>query len=467
MTNNGASPASGLLIRGARPAAELTDRGGALEQASAVDIRISDGRITERAASLEPRDGERVIDATGLIALTGLVDLHTHLREPGFEQSETVLTGTRAAAAGGFTTVFPMANTLPVADSAGVVEQVQALGDSAGYATVRPIGAVTAALEGERLSEIGAMAHSRARVRVFSDDGKCVHDPLLMRRALEYVKTFDGVIAQHAQDPRLTEDAQMNEGALSSELGLKGWPAVAEESIIARDALLAEHIGARLHICHLSTAGSVEVVRWAKARGVQVTAEVTPHHLLLTEELVRTYDARYKVNPPLRRDVDVRALREAVADGVIDIIATDHAPHPVEMKEREWASAAFGMVGLESALPVAHLALIQEGHVSWAELEQLLSHRPAEIGGLERHPRGLHAGQVADLVLFDPARTSVFDVSRLQGLSVNSPFLGVELPGHVHTTIRGGYLTLDAGELVDVDTVAASARRAGLSQVTA
>ena len=284
-----------ILVRGARIAADIAERGADPASTPATDLRISNGRIVERAAvgALEPRDGERVIEADGLIAMTGLVDLHTHLREPGFEQSETVLTGTRAAAAGGFTTVFAMANTMPVQDTAGVVEQVQSLGDAAGYATVRPIGAVTEDLAGERLSEIGAMAQSRAAVRVFSDDGKCVHDSLLMRRALEYVKTFDGVVAQHAQDPRLTEGAQMNEGALSSELGLKGWPAVAEESIIARDVLLAEHIGARLHICHLSTAGSVEVVRWAKARGVQVTAEVTPHHLILTDEKARSYDPRY------------------------------------------------------------------------------------------------------------------------------------------------------------------------------
>ncbi|UBH05990.1 dihydroorotase [Leucobacter sp. Psy1] len=398
-----------------------------------------------------------MIEADGLVALTGLVDLHTHLREPGFEQSETVLTGTRAAAAGGFTTVFPMANTMPVADTAGVVEQVQALGDAAGYATVRPIGAVTEDLAGERLSEIGAMAQSRAAVRVFSDDGKCVHDPLLMRRALEYVKTFDGVIAQHAQDPRLTEGAQMNEGVLSSELGLKGWPAVAEESIIARDVLLAEHVGARLHICHLSTAGSVEVIRWAKARGVQVTAEVTPHHLILTEELARTYDPRYKVNPPLRSDRDVRALREAVADGVIDIIATDHAPHPVEAKECEWDAAAFGMVGLESALPIAILTLIEGGHASWAEVERLLSQQPAEIGRLEGHPTELAAGQPADLVLVNPGASSVFDLARLQGRSVNSPFLGMELPGRVHTTIRRGVVTVDDGVLVDAETVAAHA----------
>lgn len=456
-----------ILIRGARIACDIEERGADPAEAPATDLRISDGRIAERgpAGTLAPRDGERVIEAEGLIAMTGLVDLHTHLREPGFEQSETVLTGTLAAAAGGFTTVFAMANTLPVQDTAGVVEQVQSLGEAAGYATVRPIGAVTEDLAGERLSEIGAMAQSRALVRVFSDDGKCVHDSLLMRRALEYVKTFDGVVAQHAQDPRLTEGAQMNEGPLSSELGLKGWPAVAEESIIARDVLLAEHIGARLHVCHLSTAGSVEVVRWAKARGVQVTAEVTPHHLILTEELARSYDPRYKVNPPLRRDEDVRALRAAVADGVIDIIATDHAPHPAESKECEWDAAAFGMVGLESALPIALASLVQEGHASWAELERLLSQKPAEIGRLAvgqdgAHPAALEAGQPADLVLIDPRGASVFDLERLHGLSQNSPYLGIELPGRVHTTIRRGYLTLDDGEVVDPQDIAQAARSA-------
>ena len=457
-----------ILIRGARLAAELTERGGELAAAQPTDLRVSDGRIVERVRQADggivARDGERVIDAAGLVALTGLVDLHTHLREPGFEQSETVLTGTRAAAAGGFTSVFAMANTLPVQDTAGVVEQVQSLGDAAGYATVRPIGAVTEDLAGERLSEIGAMAQSRAAVRVFSDDGKCVHDPLLMRRALEYVKTFGGVIAQHAQDPRLTEGAQMNEGSLSSELGLKGWPAVAEESIIARDVLLAEHTGSRLHICHLSTAGSVEVIRWAKARGVNVTAEVCPHHLLLTEELVRSYDPRYKVNPPLRRESDVLALRAAVAEGIIDIIATDHAPHPIEAKECEWDHAAFGMVGLESALPIAMQTLVREGHTSWAELETLLSARPAEIGGLEGHPAALVPGEAADIVLVDPSGSSEFDLARLHGQSVNSPYLGMELPGRVAFTVRRGYLTLDDGVLVDPETVAEAARAAGAQQ---
>lgn len=438
-----------ILIKNVRLAAAETAPGTALHS-EPVDLRISGDKIVERGTDLAATAAERVIDGSGLLAFTGFVDLHTHLREPGFEQSETVYTGTRAAAAGGFTTVFAMANTAPVQDNAGVVEQVAALGDNAGYATVRPIGAVTEDLAGVKLSEIGAMANSRAQVRVFSDDGKCVHDSLLMRRALEYVKTFDGVIAQHAQDPRLTEGAQMNEGQLSSELGLAGWPAVAEESIIARDALLAEHLDARLHVCHLSTAGSVEVVRQAKERGVKITAEVTPHHLILTEDLVRSYDARYKVNPPLRRDTDVAALREAVAAGIIDIIATDHAPHPVEAKDCEWDAAAFGMVGLESAFSISQLSLVEPGHISWAQLEQLLSQKPAQIGSYFEHPAALTVGATADLVLVDPSSTRVFSEADLRGRSVNSPYFDMELPGRVHTTVRHGVITCDNGEVVDL-----------------
>lgn len=445
-----------LLFQGARLAADLTTRSGKVSDARPVDIRIREGRVIEVGENLDVGTEERVIDARGLIASTGFVDLHTHLREPGFEQSETVLTGTQAAAAGGFTTVFAMANTSPVADTAGVVEQVQALGEDAGYATVRPIGAVTHGLEGERLSEIGAMAQSRARVRVFSDDGKCVHDSLLMRRALEYVASFGGVIAQHAQDPRLTIDAQMNESALSSELGLAGWPAVAEESIIARDVLLAEHVGARLHICHLSTRGSVEVVRWAKARGIEVTAEACPHHLLLTEESARNYDPHYKVNPPLRQESDVQALREAIAEGVIDIIATDHAPHPNEAKECEWGAAAFGMVGLETAASIAQHTLVNEGHSSWAELERLLSRRPAEIGGFDAHPVSIAAGNTADLCFIDPSRSRRWSREDLRGKSVNSPYFGIELPGQVRYTVRHGVLTLDEGEVVEASTVSAA-----------
>jgi dihydroorotase len=434
-------------------------RGATLPDGARADLLLTDGVLVSRGTGLSAPGGARIVDADGLVALPGLVDLHTHLREPGFEQSETVLSGTRAAASGGFTSVFAMANTQPVSDTAGVVEQVQALGDAAGYATVRPVGAVTVGLAGERLSEIGAMANSRSRVRVFSDDGKCVHDSLLMRRALEYVKTFDGVVAQHAQDPRLTENAQMNEGALSSELGLKGWPAVAEESIIARDVLLAEHVGARLHICHLSTAGSVEVVRWAKARGIQVTAEVTPHHLLLTEELIRSYDARYKVNPPLRRDDDVQALRAGLVDGTIDIVATDHAPHPQEAKECEWDHAAFGMVGLESALSVVQAAMIDTGLFAWNDVARVLSQKPAAIGRLASHSHGFEEGAPANLALVDPTASTSFGLDRLVGKSHNSPYLGMTLPGRVVHTWHHGYATLADGLVVDQASVAASAAK--------
>ncbi len=344
------------LITGARPL------GG-----KPADLLLADGSIAEIGApgTLQASDAE-VLRAEGLILLPGLVDLHTHLREPGREDAETVATGSAAAARGGFTAVHAMANTDPVADTAGVVEQVWNLGNETGLVDVFPVGAVTVGLAGERLAELGAMADSAARVRVFSDDGRCVSDAVLMRRALEYVKAFDGVIAQHAQEPRLTEGAQMNEGELSGRLGLRGWPAVAEEAIIARDVLLAEHVGSRLHICHVSTAGSVEIVRWAKSRGIDVTAEVTPHHLLLTEDLATSYDPVFKVNPPLRSRADVEAVREALADGTIDIVATDHAPHPTEDKECEWAAAAFGMLGLEQALSVVIETMVKPGLLDWA-----------------------------------------------------------------------------------------------------
>jgi dihydroorotase len=384
------------------------------------------------------------IDAKGLVALPGFVDLHTHLREPGYEQSETVLSGSRAAALGGFTAVHAMANTMPVADTAGVVEQIKSLGDEAGLVQVQPIGAVTVGLGGERLAELGAMANSKAKVTIFSDDGKCVSDPLLMRRALAYVKSFDGVIAQHAQEPRLTENAQMHEGDVSAELGLAGWPSVAEESIIARDVLLAEATGGRLHICHISTAGSVEIIRWAKLRGIKVTAEVTPHHLLLTDELARTYNPIYKVNPPLRTDADVKALREALVDGTIDIVATDHAPHPVEAKECEWSAAAFGMLGLETAASIAQLVLIDSGLSTWQRFAEVMSLNPAAISRLADQGQGLAVGNVANITLINPATTRVISGGGASKSS-NQPFEGIELPGAViHTIYRGSFSVRDS-----------------------
>ncbi len=407
------------------------------------DVLIDGETIAELGTGLSA-DGATVIEADGRILLPGLVDLHTHLREPGREDSETVLTGTRAAASGGYTAVFAMANTHPVADTAGVVEQVYRLGKESGYCDVQPIGAVTVGLEGKKLAELGAMHDSAAGVTVFSDDGKCVDDAVIMRRALEYVKAFGGVVAQHAQEPRLTEGAQMNEGVVSAELGLGGWPAVAEESIIARDVLLAEHVGSRVHICHLSTAGSVEIVRWAKSRGIDVTAEVTPHHLLLTDELVRSYNPVYKVNPPLRTEKDVLALREALADGTIDIVATDHAPHPHEDKDCEWAAAAMGMVGLETALSVVQQTMVETGLLDWAGVADRMSFAPARIGRAQGHGRPVSAGEPANLTLVDPAYRGVVDPADFASRSRNTPYEGRELPGRVtHTFLRGRATVVD------------------------
>ena len=415
-----------------------------------VDVRIEDGVITEIGPGLE--DAE-VVEGGGAILLPGLVDLHTHLREPGREDAETVATGTRAAAAGGFTAVHAMANTDPVADTAGVVEQVWRLGEEAGYADVRPVGAVTLGLAGERLAELGAMADSAAHVRVFSDDGHCVSDALLMRRALEYVKAFDGVIAQHAQEPRLTEGAQMHEGELSGQLGLRGWPAVAEEAIIARDALLAEHVGSRLHICHVSTAGSVEILRWAKSRGIAVTAEVTPHHLLLTDQTATTYDPIYKVNPPLRSESDVAAVREALAEGIIDIVATDHAPHAMEDKECEWAAASFGMLGLQTALPVVNETMVRTGLLDWTQVAARMSTVPAEIGRVADHGRPIAVGEPANLTLFDPDVEWVVETGDMVSRSRNTPYAGMVLHGKVlGTWLRGRPTVLD-GLLVEFETV--------------
>jgi dihydroorotase len=419
-------------------------KGAALLGGEPSDLLLRDGRICDPA---EATGGTTRVDATGLVALPGLVDLHTHLREPGREDAETVLTGSQAAARGGFTAVHAMANTDPVADTAGVVEQVWNLGQAHGYCDVRPVGAVTAGLRGDQLAELGAMADSAAQVRVFSDDGRCVSDAVVMRRALEYVKAFDGVVAQHAQEPRLTEDAQMNEGTMSGVLGMRGWPAVAEEAIIARDCLLAGHVGSRLHVCHVSTAGSVELIRWAKGKGWAVTAEVTPHHLLLTDDLVATYDPMYKVNPPLRTSADVDALRLGLADGTIDCVATDHAPHATEDKECEWAAAAMGMLGLETALSVVQHALVDTGLLDWAAVADRMSTAPARIGRVSTHGGSLHHGAPANLTLVDPAATRVIDPADSASMSRNTPYGGMTLPGAVVATFLRGRPTVLDGKL--------------------
>jgi dihydroorotase len=427
---------SGVLVRGVR----------LLGAPDPVDLRLADGVIAEVGTRLDVL-GAQAVDADGLVALPGLVDLHAHLREPGREDAETVETGTAAAALGGFTAVHAMANTDPVADTAGVVEQVWRLGQEAGHCDVHPVGAVTIGLAGERLAELGAMADSAARVRVFSDDGKCVSDAVLMRRALEYVKAFDGVVAQHAQEPRLTEGAQMNEGAVSARLGLTGWPAAAEEAIIARDCLLAAHVGSRLHVCHVSTAGSVEIIRWAKSKGWQVTAEVTPHHLMLTDVLAASYDPVFKVNPPLRTAEDVAAMRQGLADGTIDCVATDHAPHALEDKESEWGAALPGMLGLETALSVVQEAMVDTGLLDWAGVADRLSTRPARIGRLARQGRPLALGEPANVVLVDPAARRTVDPSALASRSRNTPYAGRDLPGRVVATFLRGHPTVLDGVL--------------------
>lgn len=422
------------LITGAQPFGEVPQ-----------DLLITEGNIVARGQDLRataaeqiPADAE-IIDAEGLIALPGMVDLHTHLREPGREDAETVETGTRAAARGGFTAVHAMANSSPVADSAGVVEQVHRLGLESGWTEVYPVGAVTVGLAGEHLAELGAMAESAAAVKMFSDDGKCVHNAQLMRRALEYVKSIDGFIAQHAQEPSLTEAAQMNEGEVSAVLGLPGWPSVAEEAIIARDVLLTQYVDSRLHICHVSTAGSVEIIREAKKRGINVTAEVTPHHLLLTDELVRSYDPVYKVNPPLRTEKDVQALRAGLADGTIDVVGTDHAPHPTQDKECEWAQAAMGMTGLETALPVLIHTMINTGLMDWNRLAEATSQTPARIYGHDHQGGGLNVGERANLILVDPAAETMVVPEEHVTKGNNSPYRGITLPGEVRYTFLTGH----------------------------
>ncbi|SEE06895.1 dihydroorotase [Ruania alba] len=430
-------------------------RGATLPDGTTTDLLLADGAIaaigTGAAAAADGVAELVTVEGEGLIALPGLVDLHTHLREPGREDAETVASGTRAAAVGGFTCVHAMANTTPVADTAGVVEQVWRLGRDAGWAEVRPVGAVTVGLAGTQLAELGAMAESAARVRVFSDDGICVHDPVLMRRALEYVKSFDGVVAQHAQEPRLTEGALMHEGIVSAELGLTGWPAVAEEAIVARDVLLAEHVGSRVHICHLSTAGSVDIVRWAKARGINVTAEVTPHHLVLTDEKIRDYDPQFKVNPPLRTAEDVDAVRTGLADGTIDIVATDHAPHPSEDKDCEFAAAAMGMTGLETALSVVIETMVNDDarDFDWADVARTMSTAPARIGRVADQGRPIAVGEPAHLTLVDPTARWTVDPAALRTASENTPFAARELPGSVRATFYRGRATVLDGEPVE------------------
>lgn len=412
-----------------------------LSSGERVDVKIEKGLIVEMG-----KVAQAGIDCDGLILLPGFVDVHTHLREPGFEASETILSGSKSAAAGGYTAICSMANTHPVSDTKGLVEEVYELGVAAGYVDVQPVGAVTGGLEGKELASISEMAKSKAQVKMFSDDGACVFDPVLMEQGLLEVKKFGGVIAQHAQDPDLTKGAQMNQGSLATELGLLGWPSIAEEKIIERDALLAQKTGARLHICHLTTAGAVDIVRWAKSKNIPITAEVTPHHLLLTQELVRSYDPVFKVNPPLRRAEDTLALQEALIDGTIDVLATDHAPHSAEKKDCEWDTAAFGMVGLENAAGVLQQVLIDSGRSNWARFEAVISTQPARLVGLQDHG-SLAVGSVANITVIDPSVEKLV-TAQSQSKSTNNPFAGMKLPGQVVMTIYRGRFTVQDRKLV-------------------
>lgn len=414
-----------------------------LADGTGTDLAIVDGRFVE--VSDAPSDAER-IDAGGLIALPGLVDLHAHLREPGREDAETVESGTRAAARGGYTAVFAMPNLTPTTDTAEAAQYVADLGRRDGSCEVVPIGAVTKGREGHELAELGLMAATG--VRVFSDDGACVSDSLLMRRALTYLKPYDGVVAQHAQDPRLAgPGACAHESEISGRLGLGGWPTVAESTIIARDVMLAEFTGGRYHACHLSTAESVDVIRWAKKRGINVTAEVTPHHLLLTDEYVRSYDPVFKVNPPLRTAADVEAVRQGLEDGTIDIVATDHAPHADEDKDCEWAAGANGMLGLETALSVVQSTMVDTGRLTWADVARVMSTKPAEIGRVTDQGRPLAVGEPANVTLVDPRATRVIDRESLASKARNTPYHGMELPGRVVATFLRGRATVLAGAL--------------------
>lgn len=411
-----------------------------------VDVLVEGGQITQIGTDLSVPDECEIIDAPGQVLLPGFVDLHTHLREPGREYAEDIETGSAAAALGGYTAVFAMANTDPVADSPVVTDHVWARGQQIGLVDVHPVGAVTVGLGGTQLTEMGMMAAGTAGVRMFSDDGVCVDHPLVMRRALEYATGLGVLIAQHAEEPRLTVGSVAHEGPNAARLGLAGWPRVAEESIVARDVLLARDAGARLHICHASTAGTVELLKWAKAQGISVTAEVTPHHLMLDDSRLADYDGMNRVNPPLREASDTEALRQALADGVIDCVATDHAPHADHEKTCEFASARPGMLGLQTALSVVVATMVQTGLLSWRDVARVMSERPAQIVGLPDQGRPLEVGEPANLTVIDPDTTWVVTGAQLASRSDNTPYEEMILPATVTATLLRGRITARDGK---------------------
>jgi dihydroorotase len=428
---------SKLLLRGGRLVDPASGHDGD------ADVLLDGGVVAEVGPGLEAA-GARRVDCGGLVVCPGFVDLHVHLREPGREDAETIETGSRAAALGGYTAVCPMPNTDPVADNAGVVEMVAARGREVGLVDVFPVGAVTLGRRGAELAELGAMARSAAAVDCFSDDGHPIREARLLRLALEYARAFDAVVADHAEDASLTDGAQMHEGEVSAMLGLAGWPAAAEEMVVARDLLLAELTGGRLHLCHLSTAGAVELVRAAKARGVRVTAEAAPHHFTLTDEAVRSYDPVFKVNPPLREKADVEAVRQGLADGTIDAVATDHAPHAREDKEVEWPAAPPGMLGLETALGLALTELVGPGYLELPAAIERLTAGPARCRRLPGHGGPVTPGAPANLTVLDPAARWTVDRAALASRARNTPFHGRELTGRVvHTLLRGAFTVRD------------------------
>lgn len=406
-----------------------------------LDVAATDGVITAIGPGLTAPDGAAVIDGRGGVLLPGLVDLHTHVREPGREDTETIATGSAAAARGGYTAIFAMANTSPVADNAAITDLVWRIGQDVGLVDVHPVGAVTVGLRGEQLAEMGMMADGAAKVKLFSDDGKCVHDPMVMKRALEYSSGLGVLISQHSEDPRLTAGAVAHDGPTAARLGLAGWPRAAEESIVARDALLARDAGARVHVAHASTEGTVELLRWARGQGIDITAEVTPHHLLLDDSRLETYDGVNRVNPPLREERDKIALRTALADGVIDCVATDHAPHASQEKCCEFAQAKPGMLGLETALSVIAETMVAPGLLDWRGVARVMSERPAQIVGLDDQGRPIEVGEPANLTVIDPDAQWVVEPGELASKSRNTPYEAMTLPATVRATVLRGTVT--------------------------